>query len=231
MTPDLLIRGGTGVASALIPAVLVMGWLGAADDRLKQRRANPDKQQEVAIASVSDDAYCTAELKAIVRRVAGACGLVGGGGRGCQPMQAQQVAQLSDEDFNALFRPLRQRAHIIQYDADGTSLDPLGMAAVEKAWADQRGASFFFVVARASPDGKTEHNEKLSAGRAQSVLEHLERRFKDPDIRKEVGLLWLGEGFAQLGEEFCGWQRSRTEDCTSKEINRSAFVAWIDCAI
>jgi hypothetical protein len=46
-----------------------------------------------------------------------------------------------------------------------------------------------------------------------------------------VGLLWLGEEFAQLGDEFCTWSRSRAGECTAKDINRSAFVAWIDCAI
>ena len=227
---EVAVRAGVAAVALLVPALVVGGWLGDAQGRLDARRANPGAEK-VAIASVADDAYCTAERKAIVRRVAGACGLIGAGGRGCQPMEARKVAQLSDADFNALFLPLRERAWIVQYDADETALDPAGMAAVEEAWADQGGASFFFVVARASPDGKTEYNEELSAGRAQSVLAHLERRFKDPDIKKEVGLLWLGEGFAQLGDEFCGWSRSRTETCTAKEINRSAFVAWIDCAI
>ncbi len=227
---EIALRGGVAALAFLVPTALVGGWLGDAQERLDARRANPEADK-VAIASVSDDAYCTAELKGIVRRVAGACGLIGAGGRGCQPMEAQKVAALSDADFNALFLPLRERAWIIQYDADGVALDTTGRAAVEKAWANQGGASFFFVVARASPDGKTEYNEELSAGRAQSVLDHLQAKFKDPDIKKQVGLLWLGEGFAQLGEEFCGWSRSRTEECTAKEINRSAFVAWIDCAI
>ena len=146
-------------------------------------------------------------------------------------MQAQQVAQLSDEEFNALFRPLGKKARIVQYDADSIELDSEGRFTVDTDWAEQGGASFFFVVARASPDGKAKHNEALSAGRARSVLSHLEQRFEDPDLKKQVGLLWLGEEFAQLGEEFCSWNRSRSTECTEKEINRSAFVAWIDCAI
>jgi hypothetical protein len=49
---------------------------------------------------------------------------------------------------------------------------------------------------------------------------------------KKVGLLWLGEEFAQLNQDFCTWNRSRAgQDCSDKDINRSAFVAWIDCAI
>ncbi len=227
---EVALRGGSAAVALLAPIVLVAGWLGDAQKHL-DARSGTNPEAELAIASVSDDGYCTAELKGIVRRVAGACGLIGAGGRGCQPMQAKSVAKLSDADFNALFLPLRDRAWIVQYDADITELDVAGKGAVEKAWADQRGASFFFVVARASPDGKTEHNEKLSAGRAESVLKHLEARFQDPDIRKQVGLLWLGEDFAQLDEKFCEWNRSRSEECTSKEINRSAFVAWIDCAI
>ncbi|MCA9537781.1 MAG: hypothetical protein KC620_02765 [Myxococcales bacterium] len=226
---DVMRRAVAALPALLLPLLLVASWLGAAERRLKE--SDPSAAEaEVAIASVSEDSYCTPKLKAIVRRVATACGLVSNG-RGCQPMQAQTVAQLSDEEFNALFLPLEKRAHIVQFDAYQTDLDEAGSKAIDAAWADQRGASFFFVVARASPDGKTEDNEKLSAARAQSVLTHIERRFNDPDVAKQVGLLWLGENFAQLDESFCGWQRSRTEECTAKEINRSAFMAWIDCAI
>lgn len=225
---DLARRALVALPALLVPVLMTSSWLGAAETRLIEAEHD---ESEVAIASVSEDSYCTPKLKAIVRRVATACGLVGAGGRGCQPMQAKSVAQLTDEEFNALFRPLEKRAHIVQFDADAIDLDDPARRAVEQAWADQRGASFFFVVARASPDGKTEHNEQLSAGRAKSVLGHLEQKFQDPDIGKQVGLLWLGEDFAQLGPEFCAWQRSRGEECTEKEINRSAFVAWIDCAI
>ena len=227
---ELIIRAIMGVPAFLAPLVLVSSWMGDAEDRLNA--ADPTKKDKVAIASVKEDAYCTPKLKSIVRRVATACGLIGASGRGCQPMQAKQIAQLSDEDFNALFRPLRQRARIIQFDANEVELDPNGRKVVEEAWGDQGGASFFFVVARASPDGKTEVNQKLSEGRADSVLTHLEQKFAgDKDIRKQVGKLMLGEDFAQLGEEFCQWNRSRSDECTSKEINRSAFIAWIDCAI
>jgi outer membrane protein OmpA-like peptidoglycan-associated protein len=213
-----------------LPAVLVAAWGASAGKRLHDSEGAASK---VAVASVSDDAYCTANLKAVVRRVAGACGLVASGaaGRGCQPMQAKKVASLSGNDFNAMFKPLAKRAHIVQFDLDKAELDAEGKALVEKAWADQRGASFFFVVARASPEGDTVYNEKLSRDRAQAVLAHLQERFKDPDIDKQVGLLWLGEEFAQLDQDFCTWSRSRGGECTAKEINRSSFIAWIDCAI
>ena len=141
------------------------------------------------------------------------------------------MAQLSDEEFNALFRPLSKKAHIVQFDRDDMALDLGAQGSIEQAWGDQGGASFFFVVSRASPDGSAKHNEELSAGRAKAVLDHLEQKFDDPDLKKQVGLLWLGEGFAQLDESFCSWNRSRNDECTSTEINRSAFMAWIDCAI
>jgi outer membrane protein OmpA-like peptidoglycan-associated protein len=224
------LRAALAVVALALPSTLVGSWLSDAGARLEARGS--EEQPKAAIASVSEDAYCTAELKGIVRRVASACGLIAGtGGRGCQPAQAKQIARLSGEDFNKLFLPLSKRAGIIQFPADGIDLSEEARRAVEAAWANQRGASFFFVVARASPDGKAKYNEKLSQGRAESVLKHLEERFADPDIRKQVGLLWLGEGFAQLGGEFCSWNRSGTGPCTAKEINRSAFVAWIDCAI
>jgi 3-hydroxyacyl-CoA dehydrogenase len=68
--------------------------------------------------------------------------------------------------------------------------------------------------------------------RAEAVMTHMRDRFKDPDLDKEVGMLWLGEEFAQLENEFCAWKRSSTgTDCSPEELNRSAFVAWIDCQL
>jgi outer membrane protein OmpA-like peptidoglycan-associated protein len=172
-------------------------------------------------------------LKQILRRVLTSCGLIqGAGSRGCQPLQARQVAAMSGGDFNALFTPLAQRAAIIQFDLDNSDLDPAGMEILEKTFADQRGASYFLVVSRASPEGSTEHNRDLSRRRADAVLGHLKSKFNDPELEQEVGLLWLGEEFAQLDQQFCQWKRSRTEGtCTSVDLNRSAFVAWIDCRL
>jgi outer membrane protein OmpA-like peptidoglycan-associated protein len=217
-------------AALVLPLALVVESALAAQERLASAKG---AAREVATASVANDAYCTAELKAIVRRVAGACGLLegGGGGRGCQPMKARKVAALSGNDFNALFRPLAHRAHLVQFDASNAELDPAARALVERAWSDQRGASFFFVVSRASPDGDEQYNEALSRDRAKAVLDHLDQKFHDEDLKKQVGLLWLGEEFAQLSSDFCMWDRSRSGACSRADINRSAFIAWIDCAI
>jgi len=103
---------------------------------------------------------------------------------------------------------------------------------VDQVFADQKGASWFFVVARASPEGSVEHNRELSKARAEAVMNQLRQQFKDPDLDKEVGMLWLGEEFAQLETAFCDWKRSSTGTaCTAEEINRSAFIAWIDCQL
>ena len=219
-----------GLVAALVPSVLVANWGSAARARLRDNQANP---QPVTTAAVANDEYCTPQLKAVVRRVASSCGLLqdaAAGARGCQPMEAQKVAALSGGDFNALFKPLSKRAHILQFDLDKTELDDGAKKLAEQAWSDQRGASFFFVVSRASTDGDVTHNQELSRDRGQAVLGYLKERFKDPELDKQVGVLWLGEEFAQLGDEFCTWSRSR-EACTPSDLNRSAFVAWIDCAI
>jgi len=219
-----------GIAAGLaVPAFLVSGWLGQARASLEQTR--PDASP-VAVASAAEAAYCTPELKRIVRRVAGACGLIQQQGRGCQPADAAKVVSLSGEDFNSLFLPLSERVRIVEYDANEAIVDAGAAQAIESAWADRRGASFFFVVARASTDGKAEKNRALSEARAKVVMAHLRKRFDDPDIERQVGLLWLGEEFAQLSEDFCNWSRSRVDQpCDAKTINRSAFIAWIDCSI
>jgi outer membrane protein OmpA-like peptidoglycan-associated protein len=202
----------------------------AAEGRLEQAAAAPGEAPPVA--SASDVAYCNPELKRILRRVLMSCGLVGGGAaRGCQPLEAKNVATMSGNDFNALFRPMKDRGGIVQFDLDKSDLDPADLGLVDQVFADQRGASWFFVVARSSPEGSVTHNRDLSKARAEAVMKHLRDQFKDPDLDKEVGMLWLGEEFAQLETEFCQWKRSSSTACTPEEINRSAFVAWIDCQL
>ncbi len=99
------------------------------------------------------------------------CGLVKGNkGHGCQPLEAKNVAAMSGDDFNALFNPLKNRAAIIQFDKDKSDLDEPGNALLDKTFTDQRGASYFLVVARASPEGSTIHNRDLSEKRANTVL-------------------------------------------------------------
>jgi hypothetical protein len=230
MTHVMLLRAGVLAVLLAIPATATGIWIGSADARLSELSADPG--EIAAVAAASDVEYCNPELKRILRRVLMSCGLVGGdASRGCQPVQAKNVATMSGDDFNALFRPMKDRGGIVQYDKDKAELDPQDLALVDQVFSDQRGASWFFVVARASPEGSVEHNRELSKARAEAVMGHLRERFKDPDLDKEVGMLWLGEEFAQLATEFCAWKRSAGDACTPEDINRSAFVAWIDCQL
>jgi outer membrane protein OmpA-like peptidoglycan-associated protein len=221
------------VAVALaLPATLTTTWIHSANARLAAAAATSSADQ-APVAAASDVGYCSPELKRILRRVLMSCGLVGGNAaRGCQPVQAKNVATMSGQDFNALFKPMKDRGGIVQFELDKSELDPGALALIDQVFADQRGASWFFVVSRSSPEGTIEHNRELSKARAEAVMGHLRDKFKDPDLDKEVGMLWLGKEFAQLETEFCQWKRSATgSSCTSEEINRSAFVAWIDCQL
>jgi outer membrane protein OmpA-like peptidoglycan-associated protein len=222
------------VALLVALSATVGSWVNAAGDRLASEMASTKSDSGVAIAAASDEAYCTPALKQILRRVLTSCGLVkdGQAGRGCQPMEAKSVASMSGTDFNALFKPLAGRAAIIQFEQGKSDLDPAAIALLEQKFADQRGASYFFVVSRASPEGAVEKNRELSQARAGAVLNYLKTRFSDPDLEQEVGLLWLGEEFAQLEQEYCQWTRSKPDaPCTGNELNRSAFIAWIDCRL
>lgn len=226
----MILRIGVVAVLLAIPSVATSVWIRSAEADLEELSAEP--RDAPAVASASEVKYCTPELKRILRRVLMSCGLVGGGAaRGCQPVQAKNVATMSGNDFNALFRPMQDRGGVIQYDKDKAELDAADTGLVDQVFSDQRGASFFFVVARSSPEGSIEHNRELSKARAEAVMKHLRERFQDPDLDKEVGMLWLGEEFAQLATEFCAWKRSTTGECTSADINRSAFVAWIDCQL
>lgn len=224
-----------GVVMFLLPLVLVQSWSGEAAARLKEAEAERAKEPaQVAVAQAANEQYCTSDLKKILRRVLQSCGLIqAGAGRGCQPLDAKNVATMSGDDFNALFIPMVGRGGIVEYEMESSVLDPADLALIDKVFADRRGASYFFVVSRASPEGAVEFNRELSRTRAEAVLAHLEEAFHDPDLQREVGLLWLGEEFAQLDPSFCKWQRSSADGaaCTPEELNRSAFLTWVDCTL
>ena len=237
-------RNGWLVAVGALAVVvgLTLLWTRAAAQRPQEAAAADGAGTErVAVAAASDAEYCSPALKKILRRVLQSCGLIGrSGARGCQPLEAKEVANLSSADFNALFLPMRTRGGIVLYDVEGAELDPTDYRLIEDVFSDQRGASYFFVVARSSLDGPVEFNRDLSQKRAEAVLDYLEERFEDPDLHQEVGLLWLGEEFAQLDRDFCGWRRSGVElaaaeasrdACRTTDLNRGAFISWIDCRL
>jgi outer membrane protein OmpA-like peptidoglycan-associated protein len=230
----MIARAGALAAALLVPTVCVGLWISHADTRLAEATARPpDPAQEVAVAASANQGYCSPELKRVLRRVLLSCGLMqdAGGGRGCQPVQAANVATLAGNDFNALFLPMKERGGIIQFDKDKSELDQDDLALVDQLFSAQGGASYFFVVARSSPEGSVDHNRTLSRERAEAVMTHLRDTFKDPDLDREVGLLWLGEEFAQLDQQFCAWRRSAGDTCEPEDLNRSAFIAWIDCRL
>jgi outer membrane protein OmpA-like peptidoglycan-associated protein len=229
---NLGLHAGLAAVCLLIPTGMVGGWTLAAGARLEAAAAKVDVAPK-PVAQASDVAYCSTELKDILKRVLSSCGLLQNGQvRGCQPLQAKNVAAMSNGDFNALFLPMAKRAGIIQFDQDSAELDAQDNALLDKVFSEQQGASYFFVVARSSPEGSEVYNRDLSQRRGEAVLAHLRSSFKDEDLDKEVGLLWLGEEYAQLDDEFCTWQRSgASEACQSADLNRSAFVAWIDCTL
>jgi outer membrane protein OmpA-like peptidoglycan-associated protein len=218
-------------ASLLAPTIFVAFEVQLAKASLAEAEAKAE-ENPVPTASLSDDTYCTADLKKVLRRVLQSCGLEASGGRGCQPLEAKNVATLSGADFNALFLPLAQRAGIIQFEKESSELDATDLALLDQVYADEQGASYFFVVSRSSPEGSEVYNRQLSEKRGKAVFDYLKSTKNDSGLDGKVGLLWLGEEFAQLDEEFCTWQRSGAADtCQPEELNRSAFIAWIDCRL
>ncbi len=221
-----------GCLALLGSALLVQSKVHAAAERLKTGATEPDTSK-VAIASDAELAYCTPQFKTVLQRVLHACGLVGAESRrGCQPADVRNLASISDEDFNALFTPLRNRGAVIMFDDGSDKLDDGAKKLIEELWMDRRGARYFFIVARASKTGTPEFNRALSHRRANSVTFLISDKFHDPDLDKQVGTLWLGNEFAQLGKEYCEWSLSRDpKKCTAEAINRSAFVSWVDCQL
>ncbi len=222
-----------GLVFGLLSPFLVARWTAQADVRLQAAEAEAEAGPQVAVAAEANEQYCTPRLQKILRRVLTSCGLIqGAAGRGCEPVDAKSVATMSGEDFNALFLPMKDRGSIVQFEQSSVDLDELDLTAIDETFANRGGASYFFVVSRASPEGSEETNREISRARAEAVLEHLQQKFKDPELDNQVGLLWLGEEFAQLDPSFCDWKRSGSdEQCTPDDLNRSAFITWIDCTL
>jgi outer membrane protein OmpA-like peptidoglycan-associated protein len=208
----------------------VRSWVSSAGERLVAPQAEKPK---VAVAAQAEVAYCTPRFKEVLERVLHSCGLAADETRrGCKPADVKTFASISDDDFNELFTPLRERGGVIQFDDGMHELDEAGKNLLEEKWFARKGARYFFVVARASKTGTQAKNRALSHRRANSVLYHLKEQAKDPELEKKVGLLWLGNEFAQLSKEYCSWQTSRPEKkCDEEAINRSAFVSWVDCRL
>lgn len=222
--------------AAIAPCVLggtllfVHHDVAAAADRLEHPAA---PVETVAVADNTEAPYCTPQFKEVLQRVVNACGLVGQQERrGCQPVDVKSFASISDEDFNALFSPLEKRGGILMFDDNSDKLDDAANRVLQSAWEDRRGARYFFVVARASKSGTVDGNRTLSHKRANSVNFFLQELTKDPELDKQVGLLWLGSEYAQLPKDYCqSWTTSRPEKCTTEAINRSAFASWVDCRL
>lgn len=210
--------------------VAVRGQVASA----KQRLLTPEAEKpKVAIADQAEVGYCTPRFKQVLERVLHSCGLAEGESRrGCQPADVKTFAAISDEDFNELFTPLKERGALIMYDMGKDELDDKAKKLLDERWFDRKGARYFFVVARASKSGTPDKNRALAHRRANSIMFYLKDVSKDPDIDKKVGLLWLGNEFAQLSKDYCQWPNSRSDTkCDEEAINRSSFVSWVDCRL
>jgi outer membrane protein OmpA-like peptidoglycan-associated protein len=227
------LAGFIGAAGAVvllaITTISVRLWVSAAANRLE----HPGDKPKVAIADQAEVAYCTPRFKEVLERVLHSCGLAQDETRrGCKPADVKTFASISDSDFNELFTPLKDRGAVILFNEGMQDLDDGAKKLLEDKWFDRKGARYFFVVARASKSGNQAKNRALSHRRANSVMFDLTSAANDPDIDKKVGLLWLGNEFAQLSTDYCTWPTSRpSEKCDDEAINRSAFVSWVDCRL
>jgi outer membrane protein OmpA-like peptidoglycan-associated protein len=227
-----MIGVAAGVLLSAGMALAVRSWNHTAETNL----TTPEKEKpKVAIADQAEVAYCTPQFKQVLERVLHSCGLAAegeGARRGCKPADVKTFASISDDDFNALFTPLKDRGGVIMFDEGKDDLDDSAKKLLEERWYARKGARYFFVVARASKTGSVAKNNALSHRRANSVMFFLKQLDNDPEIEQKVGLLWLGNEFAQLSKEYCSWPNSRaSEKCDEEPINRSAFVSWVDCRL
>ena len=226
---------GTTAATLLLGGVLygVNTEVKAAHNRLENGIVVTAETSEApAVAQDAEAEYCTPEFKQVLQRVLHACGLLAQGRRGCQPADVKQLANISDEEFNALFTPLKDRGGVVMFDDGSEKLDDGAKKLIDEVWEDRRGARYFFVVARASKTGTRAFNQQLSHKRANSVKFHIEDTHEDKELDKKLGMMWLGYDYAQLDTDYCKWNISRPKKrCEKMAINRSAFISWVDCRL
>ncbi len=224
-----------GVATVLVMLAVVCLAVLVSVRNAGERLLRPEAEKpKVAVADHAEVAYCTPRFKEVLERVLHSCGLTEQGGRrGCRPADVKTFASISDDDFNALFTPLKQRGAVLMFDVGKDELDEGARKLLQARWIERRGARYFFVVARASKTGTQAKNRALSHRRANSVMYFVKEQAKnDPDVDKKVGLLWLGNEFAQLSKEYCDWPNSRPDKkCDEDAINRTVFVSWVDCRL
>jgi len=222
-----------GIAAGFVSigamVLTVHSTVRSAADRLTE----PSKKVNAAVAAEAEEPYCTPRFKEVLERVLHSCGLAEGEARrGCKPADVKTFASISGQDFNELFTPLKARGAVVLFDTGKEDLDASAQKILEDRLLERKGARYFFVVGRASKTGAVETNRALSHRRANSIQFFIKEKFADPDLDKRVGLLWLGNEFAQLDKDFCNWNNSRTgEKCDTESINRSAFVSWVDCRL
>jgi hypothetical protein len=126
-----------------LPVGAAAKWISAAESRLVEAQTSSNPAEKPAVATSSDVGYCSPDLKKVLRRVLMSCGLMGGDAvRGCQPIQAKNVATMSGADFNALFRPMKERGGIVQFDKDKSDLDKDDLALIDKVFSDRARATF-----------------------------------------------------------------------------------------
>jgi outer membrane protein OmpA-like peptidoglycan-associated protein len=226
-----------GVVIGAASLVVALGVVGNSVASAKRRLEHPRDadRPRVATAQEAEVAYCTSDFKTVLERVLHSCGLsTTTERRGCKPSDIKTFAAISDEDFNALFHPLRERGGVLMFDEGSDVLDDVGQKLLEERWFERKGARYFFVVARASKTGTPDQNRALSHRRANSVMFALQKISgeTEEELNQRVGLLWLGNEYAQLSQDYCQWPRSRDQvPCGDEDINRSAFVSWVDCRL
>src|SRR5690606_15308658 len=179
-------------------------------DAAKERLMMPEAESapQVAVAAEAEVGYCTPRFKEVLERVLHSCGLSGGETRrGCKPADVKTFASISDEDFNELFTPLQERGAVLRFDSGSHELDAGAKKMLEEKWFERRGTSDLFHYADISGEPQSE-------------------------LQRKVGLLWLGNEYAQLSKDYCEWPSSRPDDkCGEEPIIRSAFVSWVDCRL
>jgi hypothetical protein len=136
----LIVAALTGASALAGTTLFVEQGVRAAGRRIAEPPPPLAIAKEAAVADHTEAAYCTPQFKGVLQRVLNACGLVGQEQRrGCQPADVKTFAEISDDDFVALFTPLAKRGAIIMFDDASDKLDGGAEKLIQDQWDDRKG--------------------------------------------------------------------------------------------
>ncbi len=234
MTRNLIVAAIVAIVVLAFPVVAVVSWTGAASARLDEQEATASERPQAGVAQEANESYCTPELKRILRRVLRAAG--------SSAARAGAAASRSRRSNVATME--RRRLQRAVPPDEGPRRDHPVRASVRRARRGRRDSSSIASspISAARATSSSCRARRPRARPSQPRAQHAARRgrdgpprsetFNDPDLAATGRPALARRGVRPARSELLRLapQRQRPQ-LRPDDLNRSAFIAWIDCRL